>query len=376
MKAAGIVVSIRLIGGMILMLFVACHLSNLALGLVSLDLMEVWRPRVLAPWQTYPGLVLLYGALLSHLVLGLLALAKRRSAASFRASDVAQLMLGLTIPLLLTLHVLGMRGTVALGGPHVSYGLALVIYWKLVPFYGLKQVLVVVVAWVHGCLGLYGWLRLRAWWSRVAGFLYPIAFALPILALLGFVEAGKQAMARYEGGDPQWAKAIEAAAIKMAEVGAPLGPWEARILTVYALGLAAALAVFVARVVKRQRARAHVGYVGGPTITAAPGLSLLEISRQADIPQDSACSGRGRCGTCRVRVVEGAAQLSPIAASEDTTLKRIGATGAEIRLACQALLSGGRVCIERLVPAEAEEEAARHPELFAGATAAVGAPAE
>ncbi len=373
MKAAGIIVSIRLVGGMVLMLFVACHLSNLALGLVSLDVMEAWRPRILAVWQTYPGLTLLYGALLSHLVLGLVALAKRRSAASFRASDVAQLILGLTIPLLLTLHVLGMRGTVALGGPHVSYGLALVIYWKLVPFYGLKQVLVVVVAWVHGCLGLYGWLRLRAWWTRAAGFLYPVAFALPILALLGFVEAGKQAMARYEGGDPAWATAIQAAAMRMGEVGAPLGPWETRFLIVYAIGFAAALALFGARVIKRQRERAHVGYVGGPTIAAAPGLSILEISRQSDIPHASACSGRGRCGTCRVRVVGGLELLTPITPREASTLARIGATGADIRLACQALLPpGARVTVERLVPAEAEEDAARHPELFAGAAAAGG----
>lgn len=375
MKAAGVIVSIRLIGGMVLMLFVACHLSNLALGLVSLDVLEAWRPRVLAAWQTYPGLALLYAALASHLALGVVALAKRRSAASFRATDVAQLVLGLLIPPLLALHVLAMRGTVALGGAHVSYGLALVIYWKFVPLYGLKQVLVVTIAWVHGCLGLYGWLRLRAWWSSVAGFLYPVAFAVPILALLGFVEAGKQAMARYDGGDPVWAKAIEAAGIRMAEVGAPLDGWENGFLIVYAVGLVVALACFAARVVKRRRQRAQVGYVGGPTIVAAPGLSILEISRQSDIPHASACSGRGRCGTCRIRVVSGLTQLSPIAAREAKTLERIGATGADIRLACQALLTGGRVTVERLVPAEAEEDAARHPELFDGATA-VGAPAE
>ncbi|MBI3512565.1 MAG: (2Fe-2S)-binding protein [Proteobacteria bacterium] len=370
MKAAGLVVTIRLIGGMVLMLFVTCHLANLALGLVSLDVLEAWRPRVLAAWQTYPGLALLYGALASHLVLGLVALAKRRSTASFRATDVAQLALGLLIPPLLVLHVLGMRGTVALGGSHVSYGLALVIYWKLVPFYGLKQVLVVVIAWIHGCLGLYGWLRLRSWWPAIAGFLYPVAFALPILALLGFVEAGKQAIARYDGGDPVWAKAIETAAIRMGEVGAPLAGWENGFLIAYGAALVVALAAFAGRVVSRRRQRAQVGYVGGPTITAARGLSILEISRQSDIPHASACSGRGRCGTCRVRVVDGLALLSPIAAREAQTLKRIGATGPDIRLACQALVTGGLVTVERLVPAEAEEEAARHPGLFDGAAAA------
>jgi adenylate cyclase len=375
MKAAGFIVSIRLIGGMVLMLFVTCHLSNLALGLASLDLLEAWRPRVLAPWQSYPGLVLLYGALASHLALGLVALAKRRSAASFRATDAAQLALGLLIPPLLVLHVLATRGIVALGGAHATYGLMLVIYWKLVPFYGLKQVLVVVIAWIHGCLGLYGWLRLRPWWPSIAGFLYPVAFALPILALLGFVEAGKQAMARYDGGDPLWAKTIETMAIKMGEIGTPLGAWETGFLIVYGAALAVALGGFAARVIGRRHQRAQVSYVDGPSITAARGLSILEISRQSDIPHASACSGRGRCGTCRIRVVSGLELLSPVEARETKTLHMIGATGPDIRLACQAILTGGRVTVERLVPAEAEEDAARHPAQFRGAVAADSAPA-
>jgi hypothetical protein len=44
MSAAKIVARIRLCGGMILMLYVICHLSNLSLGLWSLRLMDLWRP--------------------------------------------------------------------------------------------------------------------------------------------------------------------------------------------------------------------------------------------------------------------------------------------------------------------------------------------
>src|ERR1700722_20602598 len=54
------------------------------------------------------------------------------------------------------------------------------------------------------------WLRLRPWWPKVAGFVYPLVFLLPILALLGFVEAGKEATARFEGGDPAWAAEVSA----------------------------------------------------------------------------------------------------------------------------------------------------------------------
>jgi hypothetical protein len=71
----------------------------------------------------------------------------------------------------------------------------MIAYWKLKPFNGLLQVLGLAAAWVHGSLGLYGWLRLHRWWPFVVQFLYPATFFLPILALLGFVEAGKVRLA-------------------------------------------------------------------------------------------------------------------------------------------------------------------------------------
>jgi adenylate cyclase len=44
-----IVRRIRLASGLFLLLFVTCHLCNLALGLVSLDAMERWRGALLMP---------------------------------------------------------------------------------------------------------------------------------------------------------------------------------------------------------------------------------------------------------------------------------------------------------------------------------------
>jgi adenylate cyclase len=374
MTPAVLVASARLTGGIVLMLFVASHLGNLALGLYSLDLLEAWRIPILRPWQSYLGLALLYGALASHLALGLLALAQRRSAASFVATDLAQLILGLLVPPLLALHVLATRGRVALGAGHANYGLMLVIYWKLVPFYGLKQVLVVTIAWAHGCLGLYGWLRLHRWWPAVAGFLYPLAFGLPIAALLGFVEAGKEALARY-GGDPVWAQAIDIGLRRLADIRGPLTAWENGFLIAYGAALLIAFVVFAARVRDRRRRHGRLCYLGGPAIVATRGLSILEISRQHDVPHASACSGRGRCGTCRVRVLAGLDQLSPIGGREAETLQAIHVSGPDIRLACQAILTGTQAAVERLVPAEAEEDAARHPSLYAGVFGDTPAPA-
>ena len=355
--------TVRLAGGLVLMAFVACHLANLSLGLVSLEFADHWRPKIMSRWQTRFSDIALYVALGSHLALGLFALGQRRSAASLTGTDRVQLALGIALPLLLALHVAATRGAAALGF-QANYAWMLVWYWKLAPVLGLQQVLVVVAAWIHGCLGLYGWLRLRRWWLRVAGVLYPIAFAVPILALLGFVEAGKTALTRY-AGDPGFAARIDAQTAKFAGVTPEFLLWETRFRVAYAICLVAALALFATHAWRRRRLRTRIDYVGGPSVEDGRGLSLLEISRGHGVPHASTCSGRARCGTCRVRVLAGAGNLSPIGADEADLLHRLNAGEGGIRLACQAIVTGPHVAIERLVPAELEDEAARRPEAVA-----------
>jgi adenylate cyclase len=90
------------------------------------------------------------------------------------------------------------------------------------------------------------------------------------------------------------------------------------------------------------------------------GLSILELSRMNEIPHADVCSGRGRCGTCRVHVESGQAQLSPRNDIEDHALARVHAAAGD-RLACQARVLGGGVSVTRLLPSFADAEAARQP---------------
>ncbi len=62
---------VRLVGGLFLLLFVARHLGNLALGLVSIDPMEGSRSLLLRPWQTGFSQALLLAAAIVHTGLGL-----------------------------------------------------------------------------------------------------------------------------------------------------------------------------------------------------------------------------------------------------------------------------------------------------------------
>ena len=54
-STAAAVRSVRLVGGMVLMAYVTGHLTNLAFGLVSLDLLDRLRTPLMAPWQSIPA---------------------------------------------------------------------------------------------------------------------------------------------------------------------------------------------------------------------------------------------------------------------------------------------------------------------------------
>jgi adenylate cyclase len=239
-----------------------------------------------------------------------------------------------------------------------TYGQMLAVYWSFSPGYALQQLLVVMVVWIHAAVGLYSWLVLRPVWKRIGGMVLPVLFAIPVLALVGFAEAGKEVVEKL-ATDPAWRAHIGENLRKVVEVTDPLNALQARILLVYALLVLAAGSVLAWRML-RERALVSVGYDEGFSARGRRGLSLLEMSLANDVPHAHVCSARGRCGTCRVRVDAGAGSLSPRSANEDDTLARIGA-GEDVRLACQARVLAPGVSVTRLLPPYADASAAREP---------------
>src|SRR5712691_4890580 len=166
-SAAAIVIQIRLWSGIVLFVYLTTHFLNHALGLVSLDAMAAGRDWFVPPWRSWPGTVALYGSFASHNLLALWALYRRRTL-RMPAWEASQLTLGLLVPPLLVWHVVGTRLAHEMAGTQTSYTLVVLVLSQLDPIAGLRQVVVLVVAWIHGCIGLHFWLRLRPWYSRVA----------------------------------------------------------------------------------------------------------------------------------------------------------------------------------------------------------------
>jgi adenylate cyclase len=356
---------VRLASGLFLLLFVAGHLCNLALGLVSVDAMERWRSVLLTPWQTGLGQSLLLAAAIIHAGLGLASLASRHSLAMNR-TDWVQLLLGVATPPLLVNHVVGLQVTSDLVTRFdADYGYVLAAYWRYLPLFALQQLLVVVIVWAHGAIGLYSTLVLKRAWPRLAPIVVPILFAIPILALLGFAHAGEAVLARL-ASDDVWRALIEHNLQIIQQMRHRLDVIESGVYAIYGIAVAVAVELLVANMLRRQRSRVVVSYDGGLTAVGRVGMSVLEVSRADHIPHASVCGGRARCGTCSI-IVPADADLDPPAEAELATLRRVKAS-ADARLACQAHLLGRAVSVQRVYPAFVGAEAAREPGSWAATT--------
>lgn len=119
---------VQLVSGLVLFSYVASHLLNHSLGLVSLQMMEEGRGWFLTFWWNPIGTLALYGALVIHLALALWTLYQRRRL-KMPAREAAQLSVGLMIPFLLIEHIVGTRMAFLLYGPEDSYTYVILVLW-------------------------------------------------------------------------------------------------------------------------------------------------------------------------------------------------------------------------------------------------------
>lgn len=324
----------RLASGLTLFAFVSMHLLNHALGLISLDAMELGRIGFLYIWRSLPGTVLLYLALLTHLSLVLTSIYRKRGWRQVAWAEFIQIGLGLSVPILVAQHAVANRGANAMFGIEDTYAFVLLALWDQKPHLGFMQCVAIVVAWTHGCMGVHFWLRLKpayAIWRRV---LYPIAILLPTFAIVGFVDAGRQF--DHLMTDPIYRERLFAP-FRALDPAAPerIGDLIDRVWIGFGMLLAT---LFLARLARegfeRRRGFVTLTYPEGRLVSVRTGTSVLEASRLAGIPHASVCGGRGRCSTCRVRLGAGQEALPEPDEEEVRVLKRVAAPQT-VRLACQ-----------------------------------------
>ncbi|HVK93038.1 MAG TPA: adenylate/guanylate cyclase domain-containing protein, partial [Mycoplana sp.] len=331
---------LRLTSGLVMLTFVAMHLVNHAILLVSLDSADRVLRAFAALWRSPPGTVLLYGALVTHLILVLRAIYLRRTL-RMPSREAVQIVLGLLIPFLIIEHVVPARLSQPLYGIVVDYRAVVRSLWVVNPLSGARQSIALLVIWAHGCAGVYFWLRYRSWYRAASPYLLTAAILVPVLALLGFAEAGRT-LGHLAGSappilDPTLPKGLREAtrgAFDPAVVAEGLGRIKLALYLVFAGAIALVLALRRLRMLAERASQITVSYSSGALVRVPRGLSVLEGSRYGNVPHYSVCGGKGRCSTCRVRILESDGPLPPPGPIEAATLARIHADP-DVRLGCQ-----------------------------------------
>jgi ferredoxin len=81
------------------------------------------------------------------------------------------------------------------------------------------------------------------------------------------------------------------------------------------------------------------------TFETQEGVSILELALTKDIPLYHTCGGNCSCSTCRVLVLKGSENLSPMEGDEALVLDAFDLTSPH-RLGCQARVMKGEVEVE------------------------------
>src|SRR6267378_1450050 len=276
---------IRLACGLVLFAYLLSHFINHALGNISLDALAIGVRYHTAFWKSLPITTVFYAAAAAHAGLGI----------------------------------------------WVLYS-----YWIIWPYKMWLMFIVLIVSWVHGCIGLYFWLRMKAFFETAAPFLLAAAVLIPTLAMLGLYQGGQSVV--HDSGTEQW----KANNLSQRQVGtAAEQDIIDSIVDYFLIGYVGLIGVvLIARGVRtwneRRGGMINLSYGNGRTVRVPKGLSVLEASLRNNVPHASVCGGRARCSTCRIRVIGDCSSLPKPSKREAFVLNRVGA-GADpaIRLACQ-----------------------------------------
>ncbi|MBV8699248.1 MAG: 2Fe-2S iron-sulfur cluster binding domain-containing protein, partial [Bradyrhizobium sp.] len=325
---------IRLVCGLVLFAYLTSHFLNHALGNISTDALAAGVYYHTLFWRFLPVAITLYAAAAIHAGLGLWALYQRREF-RWKAVEPLQLVLGLSVPALVVAHVVGVRLSYTLFGHDKLYPQVLYGFWMGPPARLFVITAVLIIAWLHGCIGLHFWLRMKPFYARAAPYLFAAALLVPTLALLGIYQGGRTVAA--ESASHDW----QASNLSPRQMGTPVEQQTLERITGFSLlgylGLVAL--VLLARGARslneRRGGMITLSYGNGRTIRVAKGLSVLEASLRYNVPHASVCGGRARCSTCRIRVIGDSSTLPVPSQREAFVLARVGAGDPSVRLACQ-----------------------------------------
>ena len=332
--AALIVRRSRTISGCILFFYVFTHLLNHSLGLISLDTMEQGRAIFLRFWRHDVLFYVLYGALSIHFLLGVYALARRRSFRMSRKEWIRN-SCAILIPFFLASHLSVTLWGSRFLGLNDSYAFMIISTYIFDPFGYIILGLMLMLVWTHGSIGIIGLIEFREFYSKRRGLFQGLILGLPLIAYGGYIRASIE-LSEASQSNPITILELISNSNFTAEIGEKIVSLSDLLqFLVYPILLSLFVAFYFIRNLLEKRFNSiQVQYTDGTNINVSRGSSLLEASHKAGRYHESVCGGRGRCTTCRVRVTSSLGELPKPNKIEQSVINRLN-FDQSLRLACQ-----------------------------------------
>ena len=333
---------LRLYSGIILFFYALTHLLNHSINILSLETASYIKENIFrAIWKSYVGSVLLYGSFIIHIPLGLLSIITRKS---FRITLKEWLQI-LFIILALYVFVQHVAGTYILTRsfdselPYSVLFSAMLMKPEELTASTVMFSLMTLFIWVHGSIGMHTALtyKFKSYQSNFKKIM-AVYIGVPILGIFGFWAGLKEqslstTFSMTQGNNDFLISSIlEHVPVEAFSV---IEPIEALTLKYYPIFLLAIIFLATFNVIRTKYfGRLQITYPNGVTVKIPKGTTILEASKSAGIPHKSVCGGRGRCTTCRIKVVSHEGNLPKAGVHELRAINK-ASLGDSIRLACQ-----------------------------------------
>ncbi len=333
---------LRLYSGMLLFTYAITHLLNHSLSIFSLELASNVKENYFRPiWKSQVGTILLYGSFITHVPLGLMTIVNRKSF-KITLREWLQIIFIILALFVFVQHVASMYLLTRTFDSELPYE----VLYSLVLFDPSKTAastvlytLMLVFIWAHGSIGIHSALkfRIKSYSKNFRKFMM-LYLGIPILGLFGFWAGVKeQTLAMYfnvKGGNENFLMSVISKSVPM-EAFPSLQLVEPLTLKYYPIFLFAIIGLALFNVLRTKYfGQIQISYPNNLTVKVPKGTSILEASRSERIPHKSVCGGRGRCTTCRVKIVSSEDDLPYPSIHEQRALKRAG-LDQSVRLACQ-----------------------------------------
>lgn len=82
----------------------------------------------------------------------------------------------------------------------------------------------------------------------------------------------------------------------------------------------------------------------GVTVECADGSTLFDAGAKAGVSIETACVGKGTCGLCRIKVIDGGDVLTPYTEEEERHLGNLYHL-TRVRLSCRTRITGGAATV-------------------------------